>query len=115
MSPVIGITLDYEQGGQPPVYSKMPWYALRENYSRAVTRAGGLPVLLPHEAEHAADYLDRLDGLIVTGGAFDVDPALFGATSRHENQGGLVKGDIGFALLGCWWEGSCRWPCRRAC
>ncbi|HEY4220465.1 MAG TPA: gamma-glutamyl-gamma-aminobutyrate hydrolase family protein, partial [Myxococcota bacterium] len=24
------------------------------------------------------------DGLIVTGGAFDVDPALFGATSRHE-------------------------------
>ena len=28
-------------------------------------------------------YLDGLDGLIVTGGAFDVDPALFGAESRH--------------------------------
>src|SRR5690606_11298825 len=26
---------------------------------------------------------DRIDGLIVTGGAFDVDPGLFGATSRH--------------------------------
>ena len=26
----------------------------------------------------AEEYLDRLDGLIVTGGAFDVDPALYG-------------------------------------
>ena len=46
--PVIGLTLDSEAAGG---WSAMPWYALRENYSRAVTRAGGLPVLLPHEAE----------------------------------------------------------------
>jgi putative glutamine amidotransferase len=78
--PVIGLTLDSEAAGG---WSAMPWYALRENYSRAVSRAGGLPVLLPHEAEQVADYLDRLDGLIVTGGAFDVDPALFGDATRH--------------------------------
>ncbi len=29
-------------------------------------------------------YLDRLDGLLLTGGAFDVDPALFGAETRHD-------------------------------
>jgi gamma-glutamyl-gamma-aminobutyrate hydrolase PuuD len=40
--PVIGITVDSEQSGG---YSKFPWYALRENYSTAVTRAGGLPYL----------------------------------------------------------------------
>jgi putative glutamine amidotransferase len=28
-------------------------------------------------------YADMLDGLLVSGGAFDVDPALFGATTRH--------------------------------
>jgi putative glutamine amidotransferase len=28
-------------------------------------------------------YLDHLDALIVTGGAFDVDPAMYGDTSRH--------------------------------
>jgi putative glutamine amidotransferase len=78
--PVIGLTLDSEEAGG---WSAMPWYALRENYSRAVARAGGLPMLLPHEAEQAADYLDRLDGVIVTGGAFDVDPALFGDNTRH--------------------------------
>jgi putative glutamine amidotransferase len=78
--PVIGITLDSEPPGG---YSKLPWYALRENYCGAVARAGGLPLPLPHEPELAADYLAKLDGLIITGGAFDVDPALFGANSRH--------------------------------
>src|SRR5579859_222654 len=77
---VIGLTLDSEPPGG---YSKFPWYALRENYCSAVARAGGLPILLPHEPELAGHYLTLIDGLIVTGGAFDVDPALFGATSRH--------------------------------
>jgi putative glutamine amidotransferase len=78
--PVIGLTLDSEKPGG---YSKFPWYALRENYCSAVTRAGGLPILLPHEPEQVEAYLARIDGLIVTGGAFDVDPALFGAATRH--------------------------------
>jgi putative glutamine amidotransferase len=79
--PVIGLTLDSEQ---PGTYSKThPWYALRENYCSAVVRAGGLPILLPHEPEQAAAYLGKIDGLVVTGGAFDVDPVLFGAGTRH--------------------------------
>src|SRR5437660_10118723 len=78
--PVIGLTLDHEPPGG---YSKFPWYAIRENYCNAVRRAGGLPILLPHDPDAAAAYLDRIDGLVVTGGGFDVDPALFGATSRH--------------------------------
>jgi putative glutamine amidotransferase len=79
--PVIGLTLDSEQPGG---YSKThPWYALRENYCSAVARAGGLPILLPHEPEQAEAYLRLIDGLVVTGGAFDVDPALFGAAARH--------------------------------
>jgi len=80
MIPVIGLTLDSEAPGG---YSKKPWYALRQNYCDAVARAGGLPMLLPHEPELAAQYLARIDGLLVTGGAFDVDPALFGAGERH--------------------------------
>lgn len=78
--PIIGITLDAEQGGG---YSKFPWYAVRENYCSAVSAVGGLPVALPHEPELAEPYLDRIDGLIVTGGAFDVDPALYGGGARH--------------------------------
>ena len=44
--PAIGFTLDYEEGGEGR-YSKMPWYALRENYCSAVSRFGALPLPLP--------------------------------------------------------------------
>jgi putative glutamine amidotransferase len=78
--PVIGVTLDCEPPGG---YSGYPWYALRANYMDAIAAAGGLPVALPHQAELAALYLDRIDALVVTGGAFDVDPSLYGADQRH--------------------------------
>ena len=80
MRPLIGITLDSEETS---TYSKFPWYAIRENYSSAVSSAGGLSVMLPHELERVGDYLDRIAGLVITGGAFDVDPALFGSKARH--------------------------------
>ncbi|MEE8392794.1 MAG: gamma-glutamyl-gamma-aminobutyrate hydrolase family protein [Rhodospirillales bacterium] len=80
MKPVIGITLDREPPGG---YSRFPWYALRQNYCSAISRAGGLAVALAHEEGAAADYLETIDGLMVTGGDFDVDPALFGDTERH--------------------------------
>jgi putative glutamine amidotransferase len=80
--PLIGLTLDAEPAGG---WSKYAWYALRQNYFEAVAAAGGLPVALPHDSGLTADYLDRLDGLIVTGGAFDIDPALYGESDRHES------------------------------
>lgn len=78
--PVIGITVDAEPPGG---YSKFPWLALRENYARAVADAGGVAVLLPHADDHVDDYLALIQGLIISGGAFDIDPALFGAPDRH--------------------------------
>jgi putative glutamine amidotransferase len=78
--PVIGLTLDSEQPGG---YSKYPWYALRANYADAIIAAGGLPMALPHKPELASAYLDHIDALIVTGGAFDVDPALYGDAGQQ--------------------------------
>ena len=78
--PVVGLTLDSEQPGG---YSKYPWYAVRQNYADAIVAAGGLPIAVPHEAALAALYLDRVDALVVTGGAFDVDPTLYGDAELH--------------------------------
>ncbi len=78
--PLIGVTLDSESPGG---YSKFPWYALRTNYSAAIAGAGGLPISLPHFADLADAYLDQVQGLVVTGGAFDVDPSLYGDSGRH--------------------------------
>lgn len=79
--PIIGLTMDSEYAGG---YSKFPWYALRSNYASAISRAGGLPVALPHDPDRLEEYADLIDGLVVTGGAFDVDPALFGESTTHE-------------------------------
>jgi len=78
--PRIGLTLDAENPGG---YSAYPWYALRVNYATAIARAGGIPLALPHHAALAEDMLNTLDGLIVTGGAFDVSPSLYGEADIH--------------------------------
>ena len=78
--PLVGITLDSEAPGG---YSVYPWYALRTNYADAIAAAGGIPVALPHHPRLAADMLAAIDALVVTGGAFDVDPALYGAADTH--------------------------------
>ena len=62
--PVIGVTLDAEEPGG---YSKLPWYALRKNYFSCLAEAGALPIALPHHPELAGSYLDRIDGLLITG------------------------------------------------
>jgi putative glutamine amidotransferase len=79
--PRIGVTLDAEAPGG---YSQYPWYALRTNYAEAIAGAGGVPIALPHLPALTADLLDAIDALVVTGGGFDVDPALYGDTGRHD-------------------------------
>jgi len=73
--PRIGLTLDAADGDGP--------YQLQRRYVEAVVAAGGLPLLLPHEPALAGDYLAGLEGLVVTGGAFDVPPELYGEARRH--------------------------------
>jgi putative glutamine amidotransferase len=68
--PVVGITLG---DGDRPGY-----HGMREDYARSVERAGAIPVVLPSLGpEHAGAVLDRVDGLVLSGG-IDVDPALYG-------------------------------------
>lgn len=82
-APLIGLTLDHEPGG-PGQYSAFPWYALRANYMSAVIKAGGLPVALPYAPCLSEQMIARLDGLIVTGGAFDIAPSLYGEEQAVE-------------------------------
>jgi putative glutamine amidotransferase len=57
-------------------------YTVRDDYVRAVEDAGGLPLAaLTGPPEAASALLDRVDGLLLTGGG-DVDPACYGQP-RH--------------------------------
>lgn len=53
-------------------------FRLCENYADAIVRAGGLPVVLPltERIDVYDEYLDRADGLMLTGGA-DIEPARY--------------------------------------
>jgi len=88
--PNIGITPDL-------VTEQAPVYQLKTAYAEAVTRAGGLPLILPYAEEQGGidSYLDRISGLLVTGGAFDVSPALYGETARA-GLGAVKEGRTAF-------------------
>jgi gamma-glutamyl-gamma-aminobutyrate hydrolase PuuD len=58
---------------------------LPASYVRAVERAGGGPLLVPPGASFE-ETLDRVDGLIFSGGS-DVDPELYGAAAHAETVG----------------------------
>ena len=64
-------------------------------YVRAVTRAGGLPLLVPPGAG-TAETLDALDGLVFTGGS-DLDPELYGE-QPHAETVGIVRERDDFEL-----------------
>jgi putative glutamine amidotransferase len=80
--PVIGITAYRERArwGAWDVDAVL----VPDAYVRSVEAAGGLALLLPPGAE--VELLDRLDGLLLAGGA-DVDPVRYGADVAPETAG----------------------------
>ncbi len=86
--PNIGLTAATERVSYG-VWEEVPAIISPARYVQAVQRAGGRSVLLPPDPEDAEDpggVLDLLDALVVTGGAADLDPALYG-DERHPETG----------------------------
>jgi putative glutamine amidotransferase len=87
--PLIGIcgrVLSFSDEGRRDAFSSS------QPYSRAVAKAGGLPVLLPPlaTAPKMVDiYLDRLGGLLLPGGG-DVEPHRYGETPDTDALYGMV-------------------------
>ncbi|MES5100978.1 gamma-glutamyl-gamma-aminobutyrate hydrolase family protein [Agrobacterium sp. BA1120] len=103
--PRIGITPDINDVAAPETE-----YEVRRNYADAIWRCGGLPLVLPY-VDEAAAYLASIDGLLVTGGMFDIDPALYGQVpkqsysmkpERTECEKSLIDGalEAGLPVLG---------------
>ena len=86
--PIIGITLDREV---EKIYSEYPWYALRENYAQAVVKFGAVPLMLPYFKECISEYVSMIDGLLLTGGFFDIPPSLYG---EEINSDTVITRDI---------------------
>jgi putative glutamine amidotransferase len=95
--PVIGITcyVEHARWGTWDMSAALLPY----RYVEQVAAAGALPVLLPPRTAEAAEVLDRLDGLVIAGGA-DVDPGRYGEEPHPETEGLRPDRDAGeFAIL----------------
>jgi putative glutamine amidotransferase len=88
--PLIGIStselrtpdrVDRDPDAEPPQRE----LALGLDYPIAVAAGGGVPVVLPPQLDLALELIDRLDGLVLSGGP-DLDPALY-AAAPHEHLG----------------------------
>ncbi|MCE9591015.1 MAG: gamma-glutamyl-gamma-aminobutyrate hydrolase family protein [Planctomycetes bacterium] len=75
-APLIGITSDNKDNADASNRYESP-----VAYARAVAEAGGVPVILPQEAELADEYVRRCDGILMTGGA-DPRTEAFGAPTH---------------------------------
>jgi putative glutamine amidotransferase len=84
--PTIGITAATEDVSYG-AWDEVPAFISPASYVQAVQRAGGRPILLlpdPEDAEDPNGVLDLVDALILTGGAGDVNPALYGEEPHPE-------------------------------
>jgi putative glutamine amidotransferase len=97
--PAIGIVTALEQaqyGVWDSVCALTPF-----SYVTAIQQAGGLVVMIPPDAETAADpdqMLDRIDGLVLAGGC-DIDPAAYGQRPHPETKNTVpARDEIELAL-----------------
>ena len=64
---------------------------LTANYAQAILNAGGIPWLFPYSDDEATldQAVAAVDGLLLSGGDFDIDPSLFGEMP-HPKLGKVV-------------------------
>lgn len=100
--PRIGITPDVSIS----VSAKEPVTIVQERYACALEQAGAVPLILPpsSSSQTLRAMIESLDGLVVSGGNFDIHPKFYGETpidalgEIKEDRTDFELGLIGLAL-----------------
>ncbi len=96
--PIIGITAHLELPGNKNVNEKAT-YSIRENYINCLGN-DAIPIILPCDLSSVEVHSAMLDGLLITGGDFDIDPKLYGKTNNSlYNKLNPIRTEFEMALL----------------
>ena len=98
--PLIGITADLANAQSNANHANAePTLFLPQRYVSAVDRAGGSPLVLPPISSTSAirKYLDMLDGVILSGGDFDIHPRYYGERAGN-SLGNIIPERTEFEL-----------------
>src|SRR3989338_7304885 len=70
--PLIGITSDYDDSNE------QPRFFIKRDYVSAIEELGGIPLLLcPANESTISHFISLIDGLLISGGGFDIDPKYY--------------------------------------
>jgi putative glutamine amidotransferase len=95
--PVIGICAVHERARWS--FWDQEANLVADSYVSAVQRTGAIAVLLPVDARAPFELLDRIDGLLLIGGA-DIDPSIYGAERDPDTEATYRdRDDFELALL----------------
>lgn len=86
MKPVIGITPSPTTDTLG--HGTFRRYAMAASYTEGVEAANGIPLVIPPQAGNIDAILDRIDGLLFSGGG-DIDPKHYRDTQVHEKTYGI--------------------------
>jgi putative glutamine amidotransferase len=72
-APLIGITCDYDDSNE------QSRFFIKRDYVSVIEESGGIPLLLcPTNKSTTSHFISLIDGLLISGGGFDIAPKFYG-------------------------------------
>ena len=94
--PIIGIIPDYKEESEQEKSS----YIIRSNYINMIQDAGGVVEIMTYNHDIIDYYLNRIDGLLIIGGGFDINPIKYNEKEVHKTVNiNNFRGDFEYNVL----------------
>ena len=97
--PIIGVVPDHKDGAAHSS-SKRAHYIVNCTYIESLTASGAAPIILPYDYLAIHNFLKLIDGLMIIGGDFDINPLHYGENHFHPSlKLHKTRGDFEYKIM----------------